>query len=132
MNMVFYIAFIVEREIHQRGRVVVEAGIDLLAGPYPSRGMAQQAIRATCRQHPRLAAFAGLAAVLMSEQEKSPVRIEVLPVTEDAVARYNARHQAALPWPPPVLAPGVTGQLDRVPRPTTPHKARKGGAHASA
>ena len=132
MNMVFYVAFVVEQKIRERGRVVVEAGIDLLAGPYPSRGMAQQAIRGTCRQYPRLAAFAGLAAMLLSVEKVTPVRIEVLPVSEDAVARYNARHQAALPWPPPVLESDVTSRLDRSPKSKSRRKLIKGGAHASA
>jgi len=132
MNMVFYVAFVVEQEIRERGRVVVEAGLDLLAGPYPSRVMAQQAMRETCGRHPRLAACAGLAALLMRAEHMIPVRIDVIPVSEEAVARYNARHQAALPWPPPVLDASVTGRLDRIPKTTSKRKRIKGGAHASA
>jgi|GEM_PF-6017303 len=116
MNMVFYVAFVVEQDIRERGRVVVEAGIDLLAGPYPSRGMAQQAIREVCRQHPRLAAFAGLAAMLVRAEQVPPVRIDVIPVGEEAVARYNARHQAALPWPPPVMVPVATARMEPSPK----------------
>jgi len=111
MNMVFYVAFVVEQEIRERGCVVVEAGIDLLAGPYPSRGMAQQAVREACRRHPRLAAFAGLAAMLLSAEKVIPVRIEVIPVGEEAVVRYNARHLAALPWPLPVVTPDETARV---------------------
>jgi hypothetical protein len=94
--------------------------------------MALQALRETCGRHPRLAAFAGLAAMLTGAEEKALVRIDVIPVSEEAVARYNARHQAALPWPPPVLEASVTARLDRTPKTTSKRTRNKGGAHARA
>ena len=134
MNQLFYIAFVVDHDITERGHIVVEAGIDLLAGPYPSRAVAETAIRTTCRAHPRLAAFAGLATYLTSTHGRSPVRIEVIPVSLAQLAHYNGRHAyAALPWPPPVVAPAMTAQMDRTPKKqTTTPSIRKGVAHATA
>lgn len=119
MSLVFYVAFIVDHDIRERGRVVVEAGIDLLAGPYPSRALANAAVRDTCAAHPRLAAFAGLAAMVLGGDAAPPVRIAVIPVSDELVARYTSRHDLALPWPPPVVAPAVTARLDRT------YKSRK-------
>ena len=134
MTTAFYLAFIVDHDIRERGHVVVEAGIDLLAGPYPTRAVAETAIRDTCRAHPRLAAFAGLATYLTGTHGRSPVRLEVIPVSLSQLADYNSRHtHAALPWPPPVVAPTATAQVDRSPKKTsTTSSVRKGAALATA
>jgi len=134
MTTVFYLAFIVDHDIRERGHVVIEAGIDLLAGPYPTHAVAETAIRDTCRAHPRLAAFAGLATYLTGVHGQSPVRLEIIPISQSQLALYNGRHtQAAVPWPPPVVAPSVTALLDRSPKKTsTTRSLRKGAAHAIA
>ena len=134
MTTAFYLAFIVDYDIRERGHIVVGAGIDLLAGPYPSRAMAETAIRDACRAHPRLAAFAGLATYLTGGHGQSPVRIDVIQVSLAQLAHYNGRHNhAALPWPPPVVAPTVTAQVDRSPKKiSTKPSVRKGVAHATA
>jgi hypothetical protein len=134
MTTVFFLAFIVDHDIRERGHVVVEAGIDLLAGPYPTRAVAETAIREACRAHPRLAAFAGLATYLTGAHGRSPVRLEVIPVSFSQLVNYNDRHHhAALPWPPPVVTPTATAQIDRVPKKTlTTPSLRKGATHATA
>lgn len=109
----FYVAFIVDHDIHYRNAVVVEAGVDLLAGPYPSRGEARSALRTTCALHPRLAAFAALATFIAKGRDDAPVRIEIIPVSETQLVRYNAIHAAALPWPPPVLMASQTKAYSR-------------------
>ena len=116
MTTVFYIAFLVDHDIRERGKVVVDAGIDLLAGPYATHADAMAAIRATCRAHPRLAAFAGLAAFLMQGSDHPPIRLEVIEVTEAMVQRYVERYRSALPWPPPVVAPTDTARLIPTPK----------------
>ena len=92
MSQSYYIAFVVDQDIAERGTVIVEAGVDLLAGPYPSEDAAARALRDTCVQHRRLAAFAGLAQFLCRDSATPPVRIEVISVSIARLARYNARH----------------------------------------
>jgi len=104
MTTVFYIAFIVDHDIRQRRTVVVEAGVDLLAGPYPTHDDAVSALRVTCARHPRVTAFAALAAFFARGLDDAPVRIAVIPVSDKQVARYTTIHpEQALPWPPPAL-----------------------------
>lgn len=120
MTTAYYVAFLVDQDIRERGQVVVEAGIDLLAGPYATHVDAMTAIRATCQAHPRLAAFAGLAAFLLRGKSTSPIRLEVIELTDAMVQRYTKRHQRALPWPPPVVAPTDTARIT-----PTPKKAKR-------
>jgi len=104
MSEVYYVAFIVDRDLCVNTTVIVEAGVDLLAGPFPTLADAEGAIRLTCRHYPRLAAFAGLATFLMTPQREAPVRLEVIPVRQEQVIGYNIRHHLNVPWPPALLA----------------------------
>jgi len=105
MTDVYYIAFIVERDITAGRDVVVEAGVDLLAGPFPTLQDAAAAMRETCVRHPTLSAFAALAACISVQGQRRPSAcISIIPVRQDHCVRYNARHAAALPWPPPPIS----------------------------
>lgn len=109
MTSMFYVAFIVDHDIRHRSAVVVEAGVDLLAGPYPTHEDAVSALRIACARHPRLTAFAALAAFISRSLDNAPVRIDVIPINETQVVRYNAIHpEVALSWPPPVLTSSQT------------------------
>jgi len=121
MTTAFYIAFIVDYDIRARGQVAVEAGIDLLGGPYATHADAMAALRSTCQAHPRLAAFAGLAAFLVHGKGRPSIRLEVIEVTDVMVQRYAERHHHALPWPPPVVAPMDTAQFISTPKQRTHH-----------
>ena len=124
MTQVYYVAFIVDRDLRVNTTVVVEAGVDLLAGPFLDAETAEQAVRLACRRHPRLAAFAGLASLMMGAQADPPVRMAVIPVSPAHVAAYNARHDTEVAWPPPLLpVPSPHG------RPALP-SLRKDHAHA--
>ena len=105
MNEVYYVAFIVDHDLRINKTVIVEAGIDLLAGPFLTPDIAERAIRLACQRHPRLAAFAGLATFLVTSQHKAPARVDVIPVRPEQVHDYNRRHETQLPWPPALLAP---------------------------
>ncbi|MHB9129981.1 MAG: hypothetical protein ACYDBB_02690 [Armatimonadota bacterium] len=101
MTEVFYIAFIVERDIFEGRELVVEAGVDLLAGPFPTEAAAVTSLRETFTRYPTCSAFAALAAhIAVKGQRQPPAHISVIPVRQDHCVRYNARHAAVLPWPP--------------------------------
>lgn len=101
MTDVFYIAFIVERDMFVGRELVVEAGIDLLAGPFPTEPAAVASLRETFARHPTCSAFAALAAhISVKGQRQPPAHISIIAVRQDHCARYNARHATALPWPP--------------------------------
>lgn len=103
MHEVYYVAFIVDHDLRVNKTVIVEAGVDLLAGPFLTPDIAERAIRLACQRHPRLAAFAGLATFLVTTLHNAPARLEVIPVRQEQVLDYNARHDTALPWPPAPL-----------------------------
>jgi len=106
MSEVYYLALIVERDILAGREVVVEAGVDLLAGPFATEGDAVQAMGETCARYPRQAAFAAMAMhISVQGRREPPAHIAVLPVHRSQCERYAARHRTTpLPWPPP-LAP---------------------------
>lgn len=117
MSQSYYIAFVVDHDIAERGTVIVEAGVDLLAGPYPSEDAAARALRDTCVQHRRLAAFAGLAQFLCRDTATPPVRIEVISVSIARLARYNARHlKQAQGWPLRLALPTITNKPVATPK----------------
>jgi hypothetical protein len=127
MTPQYYLAFCLDRDItDNQQQVIVEAGIDLLAGPFSSREAAQAVMRATCQAHPRLAVFAALAAQLMGRHAVPLARIEVIPITAAMVADYNACHGVALPWPPPILSPDETNQPPRRVPPRAPRALPQG------
>jgi len=107
MTDVYYVAFIVDHDLRINNTVIIDAGVDLLAGPFLTPDVAERAIRLACRRHPRLAAFAGLAHFLVTSQHKAPARLDVIAVRQDQVRAYNARHDAALAWPPALLPPAT-------------------------
>lgn len=102
MTELFYIAFVVERDIVEGREVVVEAGVDLLAGPFPTLLDAAAAMRDTCARYRARAAFAAMAAgISVRGQRYPPAHISIIPVRQARCAQYNARHPAAaLQWPP--------------------------------
>jgi hypothetical protein len=101
MTEVFFIAFIVERDIYEGKELVVEAGIDLLAGPFATEHTAVAELRETCARHPTCTFFAAMAGCIsVKGQRQPPAHISVIPVRQDHCIRYNVRHAAALPWPP--------------------------------
>lgn len=102
MNEVFYLGFIVDNDLSMNSKVIVEAGVDLLAGPFPTQEVASRALRTTCEQHSRLAAFAALATFLVTQQHKVPARLEIIPLRREQVVAYNVRHGLDIPWPPPL------------------------------
>jgi len=124
MTQVYYVAFIVDRDLRVNTTVVVEAGVDLLAGPFLDAETAERAVRLACRRHPRLAAFAGLASLLVGAQAEAPVRLAVIPVTRAQVAAYNARHDTEVAWPPSLLPVPVPRRRPALPSP------RKDQTHA--
>lgn len=104
----YYVAFIVDKEYesttHQPD--ALDEGVDLLAGPFLTLEHAQQALPGVYRDHPKRAASAAFAEAL---SEDAQVRIEIITVSEEQVARYNARctqrcaSHRHLPWPPPIV-----------------------------
>ena len=124
MTQVYYVAFVVDRDLRVNNTVVVEAGVDFLAGPFLDAETAERAIRLACQRHPRVAAFAGLASLMLGAQAASPVRMAVIPVSRAQVAAYNVRHDTEVAWPPPLL-PIPTPRV----RPTLP-SPRKDPVHA--
>ncbi len=126
MTELFYVAFIVDRDLSLRETVVVDAGVDLLAGPYLDRATAEYAIRQVCQRHPRLAAFAGLATFLLTPDREAPVRMAVISVNQAQVVAYAHRHGTELPWPPPLMPLPMGPKRPRL----TP--TRKDRAHADA
>lgn len=93
-----------ERDIFDGRELVVESGIDLLAGPFPTVLAAASVMRDTCTRYPIISAFAALAAhISVKGQQQPPAHISIIPVREDHCVRYNTRHVAALPWPPPPI-----------------------------
>ncbi len=105
MNEVYYVAFVVDHDLRVNKTVIIEAGVDLLAGPFLTPEVAERAIRLACQRHPRLAAFAGLATFLVTNLHKVPARLEVIPVRQEQVVNYNARHTTEMAWPPALLPP---------------------------
>jgi hypothetical protein len=124
----FYVAFIVDRDVvaalptqkDQPGgmQVVLAAGVDLLAGPFVTETLAYEHMGAAMRHH----ALRNLTATLAQHGSTCGARVDVVAVNEARVARYNERRRheveeynrqhpdqrpmpAALPWPPPVVAP---------------------------
>lgn len=101
MTEAWYIAFIVEREVFEGRELVVEAGVDLLAGPFPTEAAAVASLRETFARHPTCSAFAALAAhIAVKGQRQPPAHISIIPVRQEHCARYSARHAIAVPWPP--------------------------------
>jgi hypothetical protein len=101
MTDVYYIAFVVERDIYEGKELVVEAGVDLLAGPFPTEVAAVASLRETFTRHPACSAFAALAAhISVKGQRQPPAHISIIPVRQEHCARYNARHAISVPWPP--------------------------------
>lgn len=126
MTPQYYIAFVLDRAVHSpKGRIIIEAGVDVLAGPFATRVLAAQALRDTCAAHPRLAAFAALATALVSHAHEPPARIEVIAITPAMVDAYHARHAVALPWPLPVVSPAQTNTPDKTPKKTCARKRRR-------
>ena len=107
MSEVYYVAFVVDHDLRVNKTVIIEAGVDLLAGPFLTPEVAERAIRLACQRHPRLAAFAGLATFLVTTLHKAPARLEVIPVRPEQVLDYNARHDTAISWPPALLPSAV-------------------------
>jgi len=103
VNELYYVAFIVDHDLCVNTTVIVDAGIDLLAGPFLTPEIARRAIRLACQRHPRLAAFAGLAHFLVTSQHTAPARLDIVSVRPEQVRDYNRRHDTALPWPPALL-----------------------------
>jgi hypothetical protein len=114
VNELYYVAFIVDHDLRVNNTVIIEAGVDLLAGPFLTPDVAERAIRLACRRHPRLAAFAGLATLLVTNLHHAPARLEVIPVRPEHVRDYNRRHDTALTWPPALLPPALSTKRGRV------------------
>jgi len=108
----FYVAFILDRDcVHEaqnRSTVVMQGGVDLLAGPYQSEEAAKLAVPDACEISPRATFTAWLAQLRSISYQPPLARIEIIEVNREQVKRYNARHAREkgipkLPWPPPAL-----------------------------
>ncbi len=88
MQVYYYVAFILDTPIYQASQCVIDAGVDLLAGPFLSQEVAWRYYPAILRKHSRLAAFTFFAKYIHSE---SHARITVIPVTLKTVAAYNRK-----------------------------------------
>lgn len=129
MSTLYYVAFILDRAIRDgdpkksQRAVSVDAGIDLLAGPFENEGGATAALRRAIANFPRAAVLCSLAHHA-TNGDHPPARIEVIPLTELQLARYNARHCndeefTPLEWPPRCIPPEkpITnkGREERIP-----------------
>lgn len=115
-QQLYYVAFIIERDMAFSDKVVtvngkrkripipaIEAGVDLLAGPFGKREDAERAIVPTCWLYRKAAVFAALADLMTDSASTTPVRFEAIAVTEDQVDAYNVRHGTDVAWPPQIL-----------------------------
>lgn len=97
-EVLYYIAAVIERDIYEEraGKrlppvKVVDAGVDLLAGPFATRQEAEAQVMVTTRRlaamNPRYAAFLGLATYLPNP----PAELRVVSISRNKVLEVNAR-----------------------------------------
>lgn len=100
----YYVAFIVDRTMRCGNVVTMEAGVDLLAGPFDTMRTALNVIPTVRNGRRRWAASELLASLLETDYGEKPARFEAVRVTRRMVEDYNRRHDAFVPWPPRPLS----------------------------